>query len=168
MTDEAESDPGRRMSRREPAQPFVGAYLPALLARVHAIVSGEFHAVAATHGCAAAEWRVLATLAEGQPVSIGRLAGIVVMKQPTLTRVLDRMVAAGQVHRVRHPGDRRIVLVSITPAGRQLARKLVPLARSHERSLLRPLGPRRAAEMKAGLQRLITLHGPAAEDHAEP
>ena len=168
MTAETGSGRGRRMSSRAAAEPFVADYLPALLAQVHALMSGAFRGVAAQHGCANAEWRVLATLAEGQPVSICRLAGIVVMKQPTLTRVLDRMEAAGQVQRIRDTGDRRLVLVSITPAGRILAGKLVPLARSHERRLLRPLGPRRAAEMKAGLQRLIALHGPAAQGDTEP
>ena len=96
--------------------PFVEAYLPALLAQAHELVASEFHAIAAEHGLAPSEWRVLATLASGEPTSIGRLARIVVMKQPTVTRLLDRMEATGHVERLPHDADRRITLVGITTA----------------------------------------------------
>ena len=153
--DKAEQSRSAGGTARVAPQPFVTNYLPALIAQVHALVAGDFHRTAATHGCAAAEWRVLATLAEGEPMSIGRLAEIVVMKQPTLTRVLDRMVLTGQVQRVRHPGDRRVILVNITPAGRRIARELLPLARAREAQFLQAIDPRRAVDMKAALQQLV-------------
>src|SRR5438094_110879 len=90
------------------AAQFVDGYLPALLAQAHHLVSGEFHAVANSHGFTPSEWRVLATLASGAPSSIGRLAQITVMKQPTITRLLDRMEAAGHVRRLPSEGDRRV------------------------------------------------------------
>src|SRR4051795_13300637 len=93
-------DSGPRTTAENDHERFVDDYLPALLAQAHHLVSGEFHAVANAHGFTPAEWRVFATLASGQPMSIGRLATISVMKQPTLTRLLDRMEAAGQVKRL--------------------------------------------------------------------
>jgi DNA-binding MarR family transcriptional regulator len=134
---------------------FVDAYLPALLAQAHELVASAFHAVAAEHGLAASEWRVLATLATGEPTSIGRLARIVVMKQPTVTRLLDRMEAIGHVLRVPHDGDRRITLVTITARGQALTDKLVPLAREHEARVLAPFGARRANALKETLLQLI-------------
>src|SRR4051794_3360775 len=89
---------------------FVDAYLTPLLAQAHELVASEFHAIAAKHGLAPSEWRVLATLAGGEPNSIGRLAQTVVMKQPTVTRLLDRRGATGNVQRVPNDGDRRITL----------------------------------------------------------
>lgn len=136
---------------------FVDAYLPALLAQAHELVASEFHAIAAEHGLAPSEWRVLATLASGKPTSIGRLAQIVVMKQPTVTRLLDRMEATGHVQRVPHDGDRRITLVTITPLGQKLTAKLVPLARDHEARVLAPVGARRANALKDTLLKLISL-----------
>src|SRR5881227_3207449 len=87
---------------------FVDDYLPALLTRASHLISGEFHRIVAAHGFNVSEWRVLATLAGGEPMSIGRLAEITVLKQPTVTRLLDRMEATGHVKRSVHDGDRRI------------------------------------------------------------
>ncbi|WP_338106329.1 MarR family winged helix-turn-helix transcriptional regulator [Ramlibacter henchirensis] len=101
---------------------FVADYLPALLAQAHQVIAGEFHDVVGARGFSPSEWRVLATLADGQPLSITRLAQIVVMKQPTLTKVLDRMEGCGHVRRLPYQGDRRITLVSITPQGARLLR----------------------------------------------
>jgi DNA-binding MarR family transcriptional regulator len=47
------------------------------------------------------------------------------MKQPTLTRVLDRQEARGEVQRIAHKTDRRITLVFITPLGTRLVAELI-------------------------------------------
>lgn len=149
---------------------FVDGYLPALLAQAHDLIASEFHAVAADHGLQPSEWRVLATLASGAPMSISRLAQIVVMKQPTVTRVLDRMEVTGHLRRVPHGEDRRITLVGITPAGKVLAARLVALARAHEAEVLRPFGAGGASGLKQMLLKLIALarRGEAAEPEALP
>jgi DNA-binding MarR family transcriptional regulator len=141
-----------------PAQAFVDDYLPALLAQASQLISSEFHTVAAQHGFSVSEWRVLATLAGGAPVSIGRLAEVSVTKQPTVTRLLDRMVAKGQVERLPHDGDRRVTLVRITRLGARTVDRLMELAREHERRVLEPFGLERAEELKRTLRRMIDLH----------
>ncbi|HEU0204411.1 MAG TPA: MarR family transcriptional regulator [Burkholderiaceae bacterium] len=158
------------MSKPETAEQehFVDSYLPALLAQAFNLISSEFHRVVKAKGFTVSEWRVLATLAGSEPISIGQLAQITVTKQPTLTRVLDRMEARGQVKRIAHGGDRRVVLVGITPTGNRLVAGLIKLAREHERRVLEPFGLQRAAELKATLKRMIELHrGRAADDEAE-
>jgi DNA-binding MarR family transcriptional regulator len=142
----------------------VDDYLPALLAQAHQLVSGEFHAMANEQGFTPSEWRVLATLASGEPMSIGRLAQIAVMKQPTLTRLLDRLESSGHLRRLGHGGDRRITLVTITPAGSKSAAKLIPLARQHEQRVLEPFGAQRGAELKETLMHLIAMHHPGGEE----
>ncbi|WP_255428181.1 MarR family winged helix-turn-helix transcriptional regulator [Ramlibacter cellulosilyticus] len=126
-----------------------------MLAQAHDRIASEFHAVAAEHGVGPSEWRVLATLASGEATGISRLAQIIVMKQPTVTRLLDRMQAAGHVQRVPHDGDRRITLVSITERGQQLTDKLVPLALEHEARVLAPFGAEGADALKLSLRQLI-------------
>jgi len=143
---------------------FVDAYLPALLAQAHELVASEFHVVVAQHGIGPSEWRVLATLASGEPTSIGRLARIIVMKQPTVTKLLDRMEATGHVQRVPHAGDRRITLVTITSRGQALTEMLVPLARAHEARVLAQVGTRRANALKETLLRLIDLQQVEGEE----
>ncbi len=137
---------------------FVDDYLPALLAQAHDRISSEFHQVARAHGVSVSEWRVLATLAGGDPVSIGRLAQVTVLKQPTVTRMLDRMTRSGHVERLPHESDRRVTLVRITAAGEQKVKQLMQLARDHERRVLEPFGLQHAENLKAILRRMIELH----------
>jgi DNA-binding MarR family transcriptional regulator len=158
-----------RMSKRDMADAaqFVDDYLPALLAQASHLISGEFHRVVKAKGFTVSEWRVLATLAGGEPLSIGQLAQITVSKQPTLTRVLDRMEARGHVKRIGHEGDRRVTLVGITPAGSKLVAELIERAREHENRVLEPFGLQRAAELKATLKQLIELHRGVAGDDTD-
>ena len=146
---------------------FVDDYLPALLAQATQLISGEFHRVVKAKGVTVSEWRVLATLAGGEPLSIGALAQVTVTKQPTLTRVLDRMEARGEVKRIPHGEDRRITLVAITPAGNRLVSGLIRMAREHEHRVLEPFGLQRAADLKATLKRMIELHKDLAEAEGE-
>jgi DNA-binding MarR family transcriptional regulator len=147
-----------RSSARATAAHFVDDYLPALLAQASHLISGEFHRVVSEHGFTVSEWRVLATLAGGEPMSIGRLAEITILKQPTVTRLLDRMESRGHVRRLDSGADRRVTLVGITRTGTQLVSRLIPLARDHERRVLEPFGLQRAEDLKATLRSIIELH----------
>lgn len=138
---------------------FVDDYLPALLGQASRLISSEFHQVVNANGFTVSEWRVLASLEGGEPVSIGSLAATSLNKQPTLTRMLDRMEERGQVERVPHErGDRRVTLVRITPLGHQKVSHLIALARKHAEHVLEPFGKKRAEELKAMLRTMIELH----------
>jgi DNA-binding MarR family transcriptional regulator len=153
-------------ARRESAH-FVDDYLPALLAQASHLISGEFHRVVTANGFTVSEWRVLATLAGNEPMSIGRIAQITTVKQPTVTRLLDRMEASGHVARLEKDGDRRITLVRITPAGSRMVARLIPLAREHEQRVLEPFGLQLAEDLKSTLRQLIELHRTTGPDAAE-
>jgi DNA-binding MarR family transcriptional regulator len=137
---------------------FVDGYLAALLAQASHLISTEFHEVVRAQGLSVSEWRVLASLAGGEPISIGQLAEVAVLKQPTVTRMLDRMEAREQVERLAHDSDRRVTLVRITPGGNRVVARLIALAREHEARVLEPFGLARAEELKATLRRIIELH----------
>ncbi len=141
-----------------PAHHFVHDYLPALLALASQLISDEFHRVVRQHGFSVSEWRVMASLANGRAISVGVLAEMTVMKQPTLTRLLDRMEERGQVRRLPHDTDRRITLVGITPLGQETVSELIGLAREHERQVLQPFGLVRAEALKDTLREIIRLH----------
>jgi DNA-binding MarR family transcriptional regulator len=101
-------------------------------------------------------------LSNSEPISIGRLAQVSVTKQPTVTRLLDRMEAQGYVKRVPHETDRRVTLIRITPRGQKLVLALIEQAKAHEEQVLAPLGKEKAEELKATLRLLIDLHRPPA------
>ena len=141
---------------------FVDGYLSALLNQAGHLIAAEFHAVARENGVPVAEWRILASLAGGEQVSVGRLALWVLAPQPTVTRQLQRMQRKGLVERMAHDADRRLALVRITAEGQALASRLVQQARAHERRVLSPFGAERAALLKQMLRELIDEHGGAA------
>ncbi len=144
-------------------QGFVDDYLPALLAQASHLISSEFHAVVRHHGVSVNEWRVLATLASAQPgaaYATGELAQVTVTKQPTLSRLLDRLLAAGLVERLAQAGDRRYTLVGITPQGLKLVQGLITAAREHEQRVLEPFGLQKAEALKRTLRRMIDSRRP--------
>lgn len=165
----ASGKPGRTLNdemqrSRAVADRFVDDYLAALLAQASQLISGEFHQVVRANGFSVSEWRVLATLAGSAPLSIGRLAAISTIKQPTATRLLDRMEGKGLVERLEKDGDRRITLVKITPAGSRMVSRLIALARDHEQRVLEPFGLERAEELKSTLRHIIELHRATPSD----
>ena len=141
-----------------PAARFVENYLPALLAQASRLISTEFHAVVQASGFSVTEWRILATLTGSEGMSIGGLAQVSVSKQPTVTRLLDRMEAKGHVQRFDHDTDRRVTMVRITPQGRKIVAGLIRQAKAHEQRVLEPFGAAPAEELKSTLRRIIELH----------
>ncbi len=133
---------------------FIDDYLAYLLARASHLVSGGFHAELARRGIPVPVWRVLATLSDGDALTIGALAKRVLMKQPTLTKCIDRMEAEGLVRRLECTADRRKVRVAITDRGREMVGGLVSAAQDHERRVLAGLGDE-GRQLKKDLRRLI-------------
>lgn len=142
-------------------RPFVDTYLPALLAQASELISGEFHRVVRAHGLSVAEWRVLATLSGGHTLTTGRLAQVSLIKGPTLTRMLDRLVARAQVQRRGDAADRRITRVCITLDGQRTVSALIELAREHEARVLAPFGLQQAEALKATLRGLVERRRPS-------
>lgn len=133
---------------------FVDDYLLYLLGRASLQVSNQFHAIAKARGLSVLEWRVLGQLSSG-PETVSTLADMALSKQPTLTKVLDRMVKDGLVVRLEDAADRRRTYVRLTEKGRSLAAELVPLAREHEAQVLAGYAPKEAAALKRTLKTLI-------------
>ena len=138
--------------------PFVDGYLAYLLARASHLISGEFPREVEASGLSVQEWRVLATLADRPDCTVGALAEITLTKQPTLTKLVDRMVQDGLVRRRAGKTDRRQALVSITPRGLALVQPLLERAAQHERAVLDDFGARQGALLKETLRQLIALH----------
>jgi DNA-binding MarR family transcriptional regulator len=63
---------------------------------------------------------ILALLVEtGRPLSVTRLAQLLLHETPSISGLVDRMSEAGLVERVKDPGDRRVALVRLTNEGRK-------------------------------------------------
>lgn len=146
---------------------FVDGYLPYLLARASHLVSARHHARLAQRGVPVPVWRVLATFFDGEPVTVGELAARCLLKQPTLTRLIDRMERDGLVRRLPVAGDRRKVAVAITAAGRAYAAPLVEEAKACEAEVRASLSKAQAQALEEALRHLVERLDAAGEPPQE-
>lgn len=88
-------------------------------------------------------------------LTMSRLAAEVSLTSGGITRLVDRMVAAGYLERSGCPTDRRSIFVALTPGGR---RKLDEATGEHlrglDRHLLGPLDETDRASLAAALRKL--------------
>jgi DNA-binding MarR family transcriptional regulator len=75
---------------------------------------------AAAEDTSIAQYRALVVLASRGPQRMAELAGALEVAPSTAGRMCDRLVRKGLIRRHRARADRRAVLVSVTPAGRQV------------------------------------------------
>ena len=66
----------------------------------------------------------LATIERHGPLAPSELAERERIKRPTATRILSRLLEAGLVERLPDPSDGRAAIVSATPEGRSLLKRL--------------------------------------------
>jgi len=106
------------------------------------------------------EWRVLASLQGSAGETIGSLAVLAITKQPTLSKVVQRMEADGLVARTGVRADRRQTRVCITAKGSNLIGGLCEQALQHQKAVLAPFGEAKAAMLIEMLDVLMTEHVP--------
>jgi DNA-binding MarR family transcriptional regulator len=79
---------------------------------------------------------------------MGRLAEVLALDATTLSRNLRPLVALKLVKLGRPPGDRRVRLARLTPAGERLVAEALPLWTDAHRRVVSMLGPEAAAELR--------------------
>lgn len=87
-------------------------------------------------------------------MTLGELSQRMMVSAGNITGLVDRLVEAGQLHRVPLPTDRRAQIVKLTPAGRREFRRM---AQEHETwiaSLFEGLSPRDIEALMTGLGKL--------------
>lgn len=151
--------PAKTANGKRPKGRFIDDYLLYLLALASHQASGEFHAQLKALGVPVATWRVLGALADVDGETVSALARHVLLNQPTLTKIIDRMARHGLVERCASAGDRRKVLVRITERGRETVAELKRRAKAHEAEVLAGYDAAEAARLKAMLRTLISRSG---------
>lgn len=114
------------------------AHLVQLLAQAERRVTARIAETLEANGSSLEQWRVLCVLVERDGSPMNEIAARAMLPSPTLTRVVDRMVAANLVHRRADNRDRRRVLVFLTSRGRDLCRTLTREVQQHETELASP------------------------------
>lgn len=130
---------------------FVDNYLGYLLGQANHALYKDFDAHVRAAGLSSMEWRVLAILHDSEPLTVSQLAHEVLAKQPTVTKLVQRMAEQGWLALRSDAHDQRCTLVAATAAGKRIVKPLVDEARQHESRMLRTL----AATEKIALRKLL-------------
>lgn len=75
-------------------------------------------------GLTAAQGDALTVLAQAGPLSLKELGSLLIAEAGHPSRLVDRLVEAGLVERRPSEEDRRRVVLSLTPAGKRLAKRV--------------------------------------------
>lgn len=100
------------------------------------------------------QFAALTKLNEVGSASQNQLGQSIAMDAATVKGVIDRLKLRGLVELSSHGSDRRRLLVSLTPAGREAVTALLPLAQAITEETLSPLTPREAATLLKLISRL--------------
>ena len=103
--------------------------------------------------------RLLAVLADLGPARSGEVARALGLEASTVTRLADRMVAAGHVRRGSDPGHRGVVTLELTASGRRLVAKVAAWRRRELAHVLGRLSPRDRAAVTRALRLLVEAAG---------
>jgi DNA-binding MarR family transcriptional regulator len=130
-------------------------FLPYQLSVTSNAVSG---AIARTYevlfGLRVPEWRLIAVLAEQEGVTQQALVARTEMDKMTVSRAAQALVSRGLVTRVPHGQDKRSHALALSEEGRALYAQIAPKALELEEKLLKELGAREIAQLKATLAKL--------------
>ena len=118
-----------------------------LLEQAQRRVSRELDRALAEVGASAEQWRVLDKLSDEKGLPMRELAQQLGINPPTMTKLIDRMVAAGLVQRIVDQEDSRRVLVIITDSGLVLFGKLSRRAREFHQGLFEGLNARETSQL---------------------
>jgi DNA-binding MarR family transcriptional regulator len=107
------------------------------LLSAHAVLMKQFAAEDIWADVSMREYDVLYTLSKcPEPIRISELNGHVLLSQPALSRLVDRLAQRGFIKRQPDPADGRGVRLSLTEDGRAVQRQI---GRQHARGVARAM-----------------------------
>lgn len=87
------------------------------------------------------QFLILQTLYEKEALRMNELALILGVSKANVTGLVDRMVRARLIERMRSDDDRRVVFVSLSPRGRRVAQRMINSQRREWRRVMEGIPP---------------------------
>jgi DNA-binding MarR family transcriptional regulator len=140
------------MSSPHPVQ----SYLSYSLATAHRKVHGSLSKRLREFNVQVEAWRVMEILEAGAKLTMGDLAEAVLMNPPTLTKLVDRMVSDGIVHRQMASVDQRQVNLVLTDLGRKRVEQIREQARLEDDAIFNKIGSEKADLLRKILGELVS------------
>lgn len=110
-----------------------------LMRRAHQRHTALFLSMMAPLALTPTQFAALAKIRDLGQTTQNHLGRLTAMDQATVQGVVQRLVARGLVARKPDPADRRVMVLSLTPAGARAARAAIGRAREITRATLAPL-----------------------------
>lgn len=151
---------GDRVTARDGRELDLQHYFPYRLARLAEQVSLAVAEVYSERfALTRQEWRVLAILGARQEIATKEIGPLTTLDKMQVSRAVQGLQSRGIASRRHHPDDRRELIVSLTPAGRALYRKIVPYALARETELLDVLTAEEAKVLDRVMHKLSAALG---------
>jgi DNA-binding MarR family transcriptional regulator len=132
-------------------QPYPGLLIAAARRRIKQAVLARI----ADRQLSVQQFWTLVTVDERPGISQAEIAARVRSDAPTVSRALAPLIERGLVRADPDPDDRRRTCVSLTAAGRRLARQLAPIAREIREVIVQGLTPAEVAALTGALERIV-------------
>ncbi len=148
-------EPGFYRAETYRVEDSVGYLITRLRASIFAAVDREV----ASWGISAAQGSILIYIAHGRGDRAADIARDYDYDTGSMTRMVERLVRKGLLRRVRDDGDRRVVRLSLTPAGVRVAERLPTVAVKALNHHLRGFSAAEFEQLKALLRRMLANAG---------
>lgn len=129
------------------------------LRRISRAIDLHSRALSQKHGLTGPQLTTLREIARVGPISAGDLARSVHLSQATITGILSRLERRAFIARNRSEHDRRSVLVSITPEGRNMVEAVPSPLQDRLREEFVKLDDWEQTNMLSALQRIAQMMG---------
>lgn len=136
------------------AATFYKDYLPYMLARAANDSASRFHSKLKSYGLNMLSWRVLASLSDGLSWTVNDLCRVSLAKQPTISKLLDRLELQRLIKRTNDLHDARKVLVTLTKTGASKIKPVIEEAQGYGDSLATRFSPGELDSLKSTLRKL--------------
>jgi len=137
-----------------------------MLHRALDAVMPKFREIFRDVGLTEQQWRILRVLWEREELPAGELAQVTLIPPPSLVGIVDRLERRRLVARRRADGDRRGVLVRITPRGTEMRDLVAPRVDAVYRQIRNAIDPEVWTQLQQGLDCVCRIDEPAEERRA--
>jgi DNA-binding MarR family transcriptional regulator len=110
----------------------------------------------AAHGLVAPQYGMMFLLDLEGPMTQNELGAYVAVDKATMVRMIDGLEEKKWVLRVPSPKDRRANQLRLTPAGKQIIKRLDQLRKRAEEEFLAPLSETERAQLSVIVNKLVT------------
>lgn len=101
------------------------------------------------------QWRILSVLSEKDGMTMRELADAVSVHRPTMTKVVDRLVADALAYRIPDPNDRRKVRIFLSDQGKILYKEQNERVTTHQENFEINYGVEETQQLKDMLESLL-------------